>query len=185
VRTGWRRTETVGYELVFGQAGYDVSVSPVPHYMADASTSRTRQPESVGYVLRDVADLPKGLRLRIARGADVLYEAGVASPGGSYSGTVYPTPLYGRGKSAPRAVKAAADALAFSAGLTGPDVHYIVLRSDDFPHPQRRRGPGQIATVVALTPDGGGPYSLSPPTRTRNPTPATTRPAPASPTTRN
>jgi hypothetical protein len=72
-----------------------------------------------------------------------------------------PNPLHGRGKPAPRAARVATDALVFSTGLVGPGVRYVVLWSDDFPVDDPNgggSGMGQIATVMAITPDGGGPY---------------------------
>ncbi|GGM41269.1 hypothetical protein ACFFX1_12835 [Dactylosporangium sucinum] len=162
VKDEWRDTGNRGYVLVFGPAGYDTSVSSGPRYRADGTVEREWTAEPAGYVLRDTAKLPAGLRLRIGRGDDVLYEGPVASAGAARTGNVDPAPLFGRGKPAPRAAEAAADALAYQFGLTGPDVHYVVLWSDDFQVDDPNGGGsglGQIATVMAVTKDGGGPYT--------------------------
>ncbi|MET7396516.1 hypothetical protein ABZS66_23850 [Dactylosporangium sp. NPDC005572] len=162
VRTEWRgeRLDT-GYALVFGPAGYDVWVSERPRYLADGTVGRDWRPEPAGYVLRDVADMPAGLRVRMSRGETVLYEGPVAAVGAKRTGAVDPAPLYGRGTPAPTAAGSAADALAYQFGLTGPDVHYVVLWSDAFEVDDPNgtgTGMGQIATVMAVTADGGGPY---------------------------
>ena len=161
VREEWRGDDNAGFTLVFGPAGYDVSVSDRPRYLADGTVTRQWQPEPDGYVVRDTTQLPPGLRVRISRGTDVFYEAKVASPGTKWTGAVDPNPLHGRGKPVPRAAQAAADALAYSSGLVGPDIRYVVLWSDDLAVEDPNgtgTGLGQIATVAALTPDGGGPY---------------------------
>ncbi|WP_432984208.1 hypothetical protein [Dactylosporangium sp. CA-233914] len=155
----WRGGEhNSGYVLVLSPIDYDVSVSSAPRYLADGSITREWQAEPAGYLLRDTATLPAGLRVRFRGGNKVFYEGSVPS---GRTGTVDPSPLYGRGKPAPRAAEVAANALAYQFGLTGPDVHYVVLWSDDFevvdPDGQGS-GLGQIATVMALTADGGGPY---------------------------
>ncbi|MGI5246728.1 hypothetical protein [Dactylosporangium sp. CA-139066] len=151
-----------GYALVFGPAGYDLSVSSSPHYMLDGTVQRTWEPAAGDYLLRDDATLPPRLRVRMSKGDNVYYEGPVASSGATRSSPVDPAPLFGRGKPAPRAADIAANALAYQFGLTGPDVHYVVLWSDDFvvndPNGQGS-GTGQIATVMAVTADGGGPYN--------------------------
>lgn len=161
VHTEWRGEDNGGFALVFGPVGYDVSVSDRPHYLVDGTVTREWKPEPAGYVVRDTNRLPPGLRVRISRGADVFYENKVASPGTKLAGAVDPAPLHGRGKPAPRAAQVAADALAYSSGLVGPDIRYVVLWSDDFPVDDPNgtgTGLGQIATVMAVTPEGGGPY---------------------------
>jgi hypothetical protein len=162
VRSEWRDGQmTSGYALILGPGGYDVSISDAPRYLADGTVSRQWRPEPAGYVLRDVATVDRGLRVRISRGDAILYEAAVTAAGQRRTAEVDVTPLHGRGRPAPRAAQAAADALAFSSGLTGPDIRYVVLWSDDFEvdDPQGGgSGTGQIATVMALTEDGGGPY---------------------------
>jgi hypothetical protein len=155
VTVGWGYGARNGYELVLGPAGYPVSTSSNPRFRADGTVQRDWQPEPAGYVVCDLSKVPPGLRMRITRDDKVWYEAPVASPGSRRTTTVDPNPLYGRGKPAPRAADAAADALAYSTGLVGPDVRYVVLWSDDF---QIGSQTGQIATVMAITPDGGGPY---------------------------
>ncbi|MDG6100893.1 hypothetical protein Daura_01835 [Dactylosporangium aurantiacum] len=160
-REEWRDDDNRGFALVFGPAGYDVSVSDRPRYLADGTVTREWQPEPSGYVMRDTSRLPPGLRVRISRGTDVFYEAKVASPGTKQPGTVDPNPLHGRGKAVPRAAQAAADALAYSSGLVGPGIRYVVLWSDDLAVEDPNgtgTGTGQVATVMALTPEGGGPY---------------------------
>jgi hypothetical protein len=161
VRDEWRNERNAGYVLLLGPAGYDVSVSSAPRYLADGTVEREWTPEPAGYIARDTTSLPRGLRVRIHRGDTVLFEGDVAAPGTTQTATVDPNPLYGRGKPAPRAAKAAADALAYSSGLVGPEVHYVVLWSDDFQVDDPNGGGsglGQIATVMAVTRDGGGPY---------------------------
>jgi hypothetical protein len=146
---------------VFGPVGYDVSVSEAPRYLADSTVKRDWKPEPAGYIMRDTATLPAGLRVRMSRGETVFYEGGVASPGSRRTASVETNPLHGRGKPAPGAAQAAADALAYSSGLVGPGIRYIVLWSDDFVVDDPNgggSGVGQIATVMAMTPDGGGPY---------------------------
>lgn len=160
VRSEWRDgPRGSGYTLIFGPTGYDVSTSDAPRYLADGTVKRDWKPEPAGYILVDLNTIPRGLRVRFNRGDKVLYEAGVASPGTRRTVEVDPNPLFGRGKPEPRAANAAADALAYSSGLSGPDVHYVVLWSADYDvHPSGGANPGQIATVMAVTKDGGGPY---------------------------
>ncbi|MEV4507460.1 hypothetical protein AB0K00_00680 [Dactylosporangium sp. NPDC049525] len=161
VRNEWRTDNNAGYSLVFGPEGYDVSVSDRPRYLLDGTVQRQWTPEPAGYIMRDTAKIAGGARVRISRGSTIFYEGRLASPGTQRTGTIDPNPLYGRGKPAPRAAKAAADALAYSTGLVGPDIHYVVLWSDDFVVDDPNgggSGVGQIATVMAVTPDGGGPY---------------------------
>ncbi|GAA2585292.1 hypothetical protein GCM10010399_14230 [Dactylosporangium fulvum] len=167
-----------GYVLLFGPDGYDVSVSSEPRYLADGTVQRSWAPEPAGYLVRDTTAMPRGLRVRMSRGDTVLYERAVPSYGRK-AGTVDPNPLHGRGRPAPRAVQTAADALAYSTGLVGPEVHYVVLWSDNFPVEDPNgggSGTGQIATVMAVTPDGGGPYitiatdTNQPPTARDHPT---------------
>jgi hypothetical protein len=60
-----------------------------------------------------------------------------------------------------RAATGAGLPLPYSTGLTGPGIQYVVLWSDDYYVEDPNgggTGMGQIATVMALTPDGGGPY---------------------------
>jgi hypothetical protein len=162
VRSEWRDLAgKSGYALVFGPAGYDVAVSAEPRYHADGTVEREWHPEPAGYVLRDTDGIPRGLRIRISRGNVVLYEDAVSAGGAQRTVDIDPNPLYGRGKPAPRAAKLAAEGLAYSTGLVGPDVGYVVLWSDDFPVDDPNGGGsglGQIATVMAVTADGGGPY---------------------------
>ncbi|MET7420407.1 hypothetical protein [Dactylosporangium sp. NPDC005555] len=161
VRDGWRGDKNEGYELILGPSGYDVSVSSAPQYMSDGTIQRTWTPEPAGYILRDTATLPRGLRVRMTKGDTVFFESAVASPGTVRAAQIDPTPLYGRGKPAPRAAQAAADALAYSTGLVGPGIQYVVLWSDDFVVNDPNGGGsglGQIATVMAVTESGGGPY---------------------------
>jgi hypothetical protein len=148
-----------GYALILGPAGYDAFTSDRPRYLADGTVDRAWKPEPAGYILLDPKTAPRGLRVRFSRGTKVLYEGGVASPGTKRTVEVDPNPLHGRGKPEPRAAKGAADALAYSSGLDGPAVHYVVLWSDDYVvDPSGGKNPGQIATVMAVTADGGGPY---------------------------
>ncbi|MEU0553248.1 hypothetical protein [Dactylosporangium sp. NPDC006015] len=155
VREEWRNDKNQGYALLFGPADYEVSVSEAPRYMDDGTIQRTWEPEPAGYIVRDTSTLPRGLRVRMSRGDVVFYEAAVASPGTARAERIDPSPLYGRGKPAPRAAQVAADALAYSTGLVGPGIQYVVLWSNDFAVPD---GVGQIATVMAVTEQGGGPY---------------------------
>jgi hypothetical protein len=150
-----------GYALVFGPEGCEVSVSSSPRYMGDGTVQRAWTPESGDYLLRSTAGLPPGLRVRLSRDGKVFYEGPVASSAATRTGAIDPAPLFGRGKPAPRAAEAAANALAYQFGLTGSDVHYVVLWSDDFQVDDPNgtgTGLGQIATVMAVTADGGGPY---------------------------
>ncbi|MEV4134023.1 hypothetical protein AB0J72_17865 [Dactylosporangium sp. NPDC049742] len=155
VRDDWRNDKNQGYALLFGPADYEVSVSDGPRYMDDGTIQRTWGPEPAGYVVRDTSTLPRGLRVRMSKGDAVFYEGILAPPGTVRPERIDPSPLYGRGKPAPRAAQVAADALAYSTGLVGPDVQYVVLWSDEFVVPD---GVGQIATVMAVTEQGGGPY---------------------------
>lgn len=162
VREEWRggRGDS-GYIVLFGPTGYDVSVSNAPRYLVDGSIQREWTPEPAGYLALDTGKLPPGLRVRMSRDAAVFYEGRVASPGTARVGDVDVNPLHGRGKPAPVAARSAADALAYSSGLTGPGIRYVVLWSDDYfvEDPNGGgTGMGQIATVMALTSDGGGPY---------------------------
>ncbi|GAA3232450.1 hypothetical protein ACFO1B_20940 [Dactylosporangium siamense] len=162
VRDDWRGNRgDEGFVVMFGPAGYDLSVSDSPRYLADGTIKREWKAEPAGYVARDTKAVPNGLRVRISRDTTVLYEGAVFPPGTARRGAVDVNPLHGRGKPAPRAAEYAADALAYNTGLTGPDIRYVVLWSDDFwvEDPNKvGTGMGQIATVMALTPDGGGPY---------------------------
>jgi hypothetical protein len=162
IRDEWRDSKGIaGFVLVFGPPGYDASVSERPRYLLDGTVKREWKPEPAGYVVRDTAALPPGLRVRLSRGTTVFYEGGVASPGNGRAGTVGGNPLHGRGKPAPGAAQAAAEALAYSSGLSAPDVQFVVLWSDDFLVDDPNgggSGMGQIATVMAVTKDGGGPY---------------------------
>jgi hypothetical protein len=143
--------------IFLGPAGYDVSTSDTPRYFADGTVHRDWKPEPGGYLMRSTAGLPPGLRVRFSQGAKILLEDKVASPGTRRRTNVDPTPLHG--KVADTAAQHAADALAYSTGLTGPDVHYIVIWSDDYDvDPAGGQNPGQIAVVLAMTKDGGGPY---------------------------
>ncbi len=162
VREEWRGgKDDGGYILLFGPVGYDVSVSSGPRYLADGTVKRDWTPEPAGYIALDTGKLPPGMRVRLARGDGVFYEGRVSSPGTARVGTVEVDPLFGRGRPAPVAANSAADALAFSSGLTGAGIRYVVLWSDDYPVDDPNgggTGMGQIATVMALTPDGGGPF---------------------------
>jgi hypothetical protein len=162
VRSEWRGSDVNGFALLFGPAGYDAFVSERPRYLADGTVTRDWQPEPAGFFLRDTAKLPPGLRVRLSRGGTVFYEGRLASAGGVRTGKLDPNPLYGRGKPAPIAASTAADALAYQFGLTGADVRFVVLWSDDYQVEDPNgdgTGLGQIATVQAITPDGGGPYT--------------------------
>jgi hypothetical protein len=160
VRSEWRDgPRGNGYALIFGPTGYDAFTSDAPRYLVDGTVKRDWKPEPAGFILVDLKTIPRGLRVRFSRGDTVLYEAGVASPGAKRDVDVDPNPLFGRGRPEPRAANEAADALAYSSGLTGPDVHFVVLWSDDYDvDPSGGANPGQIATVMAVTRDGGGPY---------------------------
>jgi hypothetical protein len=166
-----------GYLVVFGPAGYDVSQSDSPRYFADGTVHRDWKPVPDDTFEFDYAlDVPRGLRFRFSKGGKILYEDGVPTHK-NLKATVDPAPLHGRGKPAPRAAQEAARALAYSTGLDGPDVHYVVLWSDDFDsRDPSYPNPSQIATVMALTADGGGPYitlavdSKNPPEGRNHPT---------------
>jgi hypothetical protein len=166
-----------GYVVVFGPAGYDISQSVNPRYLADGTVRRVWTPVPSDYFQFDYAqDVPVGLRFRFSKGTKILYEDGVSTHK-SLNATVEPTPLFGRGKPEPRAAQQAAQALAYATGLAGPDVHFVVLWSDDFDTKDPSYpGPSQIATVMAVTADGGGPYitlavdSKNPPEGRNHPT---------------
>jgi hypothetical protein len=163
LKVDWRDVDlTKGYSLVLGPAGHEVSVSANPRYLADGTISREWQPVPSDFIVSDVSNVPRGFRVRISRAGKVLWEGAVTPPGTKRTGEVPLEPLFGRGKPAPRAAQVAADALAFSTGLVGPEIRYVVLWSDDFEVDDPNGGGsglGQIATVMALTPDGGGPYT--------------------------
>lgn len=148
-----------GYLVVFGPVGYNVSQSSDPRYLADGTIRRVWTPVPADYFQLDYGrDAPRGLRFRFSQGDKIFYEDGVPSAK-SVTPTVDPTPLFGRGKPEPRAAQEAARALVYATGLSGPDVHFVVLWSDDFStgdpsYPD----PSQIATVMAVTADGGGLY---------------------------
>ena len=168
-----------GYALLLGPAGYTVEVSERPRYLADGTIERTWTQEPAGYVLRDATTLPPGLRARFSRDGQVLYEGRVGSPGRPGPATIDPSPLFERGTAVPDAAQRTADALAFSSGLSGDGVEYVVLWSDrlEVDDPDGGgSGTGAIATVMALTADGGGPYvtigwdTNDPPTARNHPT---------------
>jgi hypothetical protein len=169
--------ERGGYLVAFGPTGYDVSQSDSPRYLADGTVRRDWKPVPGDYFQFDYGqDAPRGLRFRFSQGTKILYEDGVSTHK-SLTVTVDPTPLHGRGKLAPRAAQEAARALAYATGLDGPDVHFVVLWSDDFDTKDPSYpGPSQIATVMAVTADGGGPYftlavdSKNPPEGRNHPT---------------
>jgi hypothetical protein len=150
-----------GYLLMFGPAGLDVSVSSSPRYLADGTVQREWKPEPAGYIAADLSQVPPGMRVRMMRGNTVFYEGRTASPGTARVGELDVNPLHGRGKPAPRAAQSAADALAYSSGVSGPGIRYVVLWSDEYyvEDPNGTgTGMGEIATVMAVTPDGGGPF---------------------------
>jgi len=166
-----------GYLVVFGPPGYEVSRSDSPRYFADGTVHRDWRPVPGDSFEFDYGqEVPRGLRFRFSKDGKILYEDGVATRK-SLTVTVDPTPLLGRGKPEPRAAQEAARGLAYATGLSGPDVHYVVLWSDDFDTKDPSYpGPSQIATVMALTKDGGGPYltlavdSKNPPEGRNHPT---------------
>ncbi|GII20463.1 hypothetical protein [Planosporangium mesophilum] len=143
--------------LVLGPVGSQVEVSGDPHYLADGSVRRTWTPEPAGsgYLVRG-PNIPAGLRVRFNRDGALLYEADVTPSINRTPVTFDPTPRAGR--PAPVAAQEAAKSLR----VTSPGVRYVVLWSDDLPvHDPNgdQTGIGTIATVMAQTPDGGGPYT--------------------------
>jgi hypothetical protein len=149
-----------GYVLALGPAGYQVEVSSKPRYLADGTVERTWTRKPAGYLLQDLADVPAGLRMRFVRDSgEVLYEGDIMPPTDRRRVTVDSAPR--AGKPVPAASDEVAQSLAYGTGLTSPDIRYKVLWSDDFTvHDPNGRGSGtgKIVTVMAATPDGGGPY---------------------------
>jgi hypothetical protein len=168
-----------GYSLLLGPVGFAVEVSERPRYRADGTVERTWAPEPAGVVLRDPASMPPGLRVRLSRAATVLYEGNVPAAGRNVSVSVDPAPLFNRGVAVPDTARQVAQALATSSGLSNAAAEYVVLWSDEYTVDDPNgggSGVGGIATVVAVTPDGGGPYltfafdTNNPPTGRNHPT---------------
>ena len=168
-----------GYVVLIGPASYTVEVSARPRYTAGGTVERTWVPDPSGAVVRASASMPPGLRVRLSRDGTVLYEANLPGAGRSVSVKVDPQPLYGRGIPLPDTARLVADALAHSSGLTDADARYVVLWSDGYTVDDPDgggSGTGGIATVMAITPDGGGPYltyafdTNKPPTGRNHPT---------------
>jgi hypothetical protein len=167
------------YSLLLGPAGFAVEVSERPRYRADGTVERTWAPEPAGVVLRATDSIPPGLRVRLSRAGTVLYEGNVPAPGRNVSASVDPAPLFNRGVAVPDTARQVAQALATSSGLGNADAQYVVLWSDEYTVDDPGgggSGVGGIATVIALTPDGGGPYltyafdANKPPTGRNHPT---------------
>jgi hypothetical protein len=149
------------YSVLLGPADAQLEYSANPHYLADGTVQRTWVPVPEGYLVSADEQLPPGARARYTLGGSPLYEGNldrVTSPGTDVS--IDPDPLYGRGKALPAAAQRAASLLADISGLRGKQVHYVVLWSDEVPMTGLSKGKKAIvATVAAVTADGGGPYA--------------------------
>jgi hypothetical protein len=167
------------YSLLIGPAGFAVEVSERPRYRGDGTVERAWAPEPAGLVLRATESMPPGLRVRLSRAGTVLYESNLPAPGRSVRVSVDPEPLFNRGVEVPATAREVAQALATSSGLTNEDAQYVVLWSDEYTVDDPNgggSGVGGIATVMARTPAGGGPYltfafdTNNPPTGRNHPT---------------
>jgi hypothetical protein len=160
VTMDWGSAPDSEYTLVLAPAGTRLAFSADPHYLADGTIRRTWTDLAGDYLIRANNDQPPGARVRCTLNGTVLYESMLPSikpPGGP--ATVDPAPLYGRGKPEPLAARAAATLLAQATGLRPPQATFEVLWSDDVPMPGLQGSkPAMVATVMAVTADGGGPY---------------------------
>ncbi|MEV0455913.1 hypothetical protein [Catellatospora methionotrophica] len=144
--------------LLLGPAGAVYETAETRYTGTGMRRSWTRLDAPDDYV--GIADLVRRQRFRVLSGGTVLYETEggtAAAPGAPV--TVDPQPAGGRGRPMPAAARQVAEALATMTRLTGPDVTYRVLWSDEIDMPGTTTGRAAVATVQAVTADGGGPYT--------------------------
>ncbi|WP_144118858.1 hypothetical protein [Catellatospora sichuanensis] len=144
--------------LLLGPVGAVYETAETRYTGTGVKRSWTRLDAPDGYV--GIADLVGQQRFRVLTGGTVLYETeggAAAAPGKPV--TVDPQPAGGRGRPMPAAATQIAAGLATLTRLTGPDVTYRVLWSDEIDMPGTTTGRAAIVTVQAVTADGGGPYT--------------------------
>jgi hypothetical protein len=110
------------------------------------------------YVLLPTTQLEPSKRVRFTVAGERLYEGPVQRTV-ELTATVNPQPVSG-GRAEPAAAGQVADVIARTTGLTAAQATYKVLWSDEIPMvglPNSKTA--IIATVMAVTHDGGGPYA--------------------------
>lgn len=144
--------------LYLGPASCQSDVSGDPRYLADGTIARTWVRQAGCAVVLPYEQMSAAGRLRMTLAGKRLYETPLALPQ-NLTATVDPTPVTG-GRPEPVAANQVADVVARTTGLTDARARYRVLWSDEIPMAGLPdSGTAIIATVVAVTPDGGGPYA--------------------------
>ncbi|GAA1385282.1 hypothetical protein [Catellatospora chokoriensis] len=144
--------------LLLGPVGAVYETAETRYTGTGIQRNWTRLDAPDGYV--GIADLVRQQRFRVLTGGTVLYETeGGAAAGPGSTVTVDPQPAAGRGRPMPAAATQIANSLATLTRLTGPDVTYRVLWSDEIDMPGTSTGRAAVVTVQAVTADGGGPYA--------------------------
>jgi hypothetical protein len=147
-------------DLLLAPAGSQLQVSSQARYLADGSVDRTWSTQPGDYLLKSHKELPVNGRVRVIFAGTTVYDVPLHRVLDSTTESVNPNPLYGRGKAVPVAARQVTEILAETTGLTSPPCHYEVLWSDEIPMPGLPdSSTAIIATVLALTPDGGGLYA--------------------------
>jgi hypothetical protein len=148
-----------GYGVLVAPAGSRLEVGTDPRYHADGTVTRTWTDRPGDTMVFPVKDNPLRSRVRVSLDARPIYEGPLPTVLAGLSATVDADPVDG-GKPVPAASGQVADTLARTTGLSTKDAHYEVLWSDEIPMAGLpNSATAIIATVVALTPEGGGPFA--------------------------
>jgi hypothetical protein len=156
-------TDDGGHEvdLLLGPAGGQIQVSDSARYLADGTVQRTWTARPGDWLLEPADQVSPQARVRYLYQGTLLYEAPLHSAvTTSGHATVDSAPRDGA-KPEPVAAQQVADVLAGTMGQVNPPVRYLVLWSDEVPQSGMYddSSTALVATVLALTADGGGPYA--------------------------
>lgn len=148
-----------GYGVLVAPAGSRLEVGTDPRYHADGTVTRTWTGRPGDAMVVPAKDNPLRSRVRVSLDAGPIYDGPLPSVLADLSAPVDADPVDG-GKPVPAASEQVADILARTTGLSTADAHYQVLWSDEIPMSGlEHSATAIIATVVAVTPDGGGPFA--------------------------
>jgi hypothetical protein len=146
------------YGLLVAPAGSRLQVGTGPRYHADGTVTRTWTDRPGDAMVSAAQDNPLRSRVRVSLDGRLIYESPLPTMLANLTAPVDADPVDG-GKPVPAASDQVADVLARTTGLSTRDAHYQVLWSDEIPMPGLdHSATAIIATVVAVTADGGGPF---------------------------
>ncbi len=148
------------YQLIFGPERSRLEVSVHTRYLRDGPVTQWRPVDGDVYLAGSVTT-PAGTRVRVSGNdftpAEIAVTAVQAIP--PQLATVDEESLRGHGDGIRRAAEQAALMIARRTGLTTAGAKFVLLWGGQVEMRGLSRPAAPVATVLALTPDGGGPFA--------------------------